>query len=265
MPDITTNFTTVSSGAIGDPAVYNGNLAKTNTAINTVQDNLELLQSDAWNNVVANGLIVTAGTGLQVLVSSGTCYIAGARTVLLAQASATVAASNTNYIYIDTDADIIVNTTGVKPNNSMLLATCVTDSSSVTSVNTFPNERNDGLIPVIFTWIANGNIVPDTYVDGIRTVPYKLRIIKAILTIRESGTAGTTQIDINYGNAGSAPTSIFTSSTKPQLGYSGNDYNNDVRRPDVTTIYSGQILSMDIDTVASNAKDAVVQLVCTLA
>ena len=81
------------------------------------------------------GYVLSAGTGLNVDISAGTCFVNGFEIVSDATQSESVTASQTNYVYLNDDGTFTVNTTGTQPADSLFLGTAVTDGSGVTSVS----------------------------------------------------------------------------------------------------------------------------------
>jgi len=88
------------------------------------------------------GYALSAGTGLNVDISAGTCFVNGFEIVSDATQSESVTASQTNYVYLNDDGTITVNTTGTQPADSLFLGTAVTDGSGVTSVSHVRNIDN---------------------------------------------------------------------------------------------------------------------------
>lgn len=82
-----------------------------------------------------NGYTLSAGTGLNANVSSGTCVVNGYYINSDATQAVSVTASQTNYIWLNEDGTLSSNTTGTNPGNELLLGTAVTDGSGVTSVS----------------------------------------------------------------------------------------------------------------------------------
>lgn len=82
-----------------------------------------------------SGYALSAGSGLNVDISAGSCFINGFHIASDATQSESVTASQTNYVYLNEDGTITVNTTGTQPADSLFLGTAVTDGSGVTSVS----------------------------------------------------------------------------------------------------------------------------------
>jgi len=107
--------------------------------------------ADGWiADVVKSGLNIASPThgDLDVPVNSGVCYIAGHRIKVDGANDITLAPSTTNYVYIQITLDgndnvdvvqLVSNTTGTPPSNSIELARCVTDGSGMTARATTKN------------------------------------------------------------------------------------------------------------------------------
>ena len=117
---------------------------------------------------------------------------------------------------------------------------------------------------ITFIWVLNQRIRTGINQDALRIAPMDLNIIDAKISLIGSGSGGSTIIDINKGDAGVAPTTIFTNqANRPELA-SGSDYGiASSGVPDITTITAGQLVSCDIDQIATgNPTDLIVQLHC---
>lgn len=86
-----------------------------------------------------NGYALSAGSGLNADISAGTCFVNGYQVVSNATQSVAVTASQTNYLYLNDDGTITVNTTGTQPADSLFLGTATADGSGVTSVSHIRN------------------------------------------------------------------------------------------------------------------------------
>ena len=102
-----------------------------------------LSSSRPW---IVSGLVLSAGTGLNVAISAGVAWIDGYYVEWDASAEEAVTGSATNHIWIEltrdvndnvTAVDFVVNTTGVAPTgDNVKLGTATTDGSGVTGVAT---------------------------------------------------------------------------------------------------------------------------------
>ena len=117
---------------------------------------------------------------------------------------------------------------------------------------------------VVFSWVLNQRIRTGTTQDAIRIAHNNLEIVSASISLVSGGIAGQTVIDVNVGNTGSAPTTIFTTQgNRPQVA-GGSDWTIGTSgTPDIVTITAGQIITCDIDEIATgNPTDLTVQLYC---
>jgi hypothetical protein len=95
---------------------------------------------------IVSGLVLSAGTGLNVAISAGVAWIDGYYVEWDASAEEAVTGSATNHVWIEltrdvndnvTAVDFVVNTTGVAPTgDNVKLGVATTDGSSVTGVAT---------------------------------------------------------------------------------------------------------------------------------
>lgn len=108
------------------------------------EDNLALWMKHAIRrNYVYSGFTVpSSSTDLTLEVASGEANISGFRVVIDVPTTVSCTASATNYIYLKlvrdasglvTGAAFEVNTTGIAPDDSVLLAEAITDATTVTS------------------------------------------------------------------------------------------------------------------------------------
>jgi hypothetical protein len=87
-----------------------------------------------FNNGVLNGLEITAGTGLTVNFSTGTWYYNGINYYKVGGIRDSLSANTTNYITAGTTRIIYSRTSPILNDGEILLATVVTNASSVTSI-----------------------------------------------------------------------------------------------------------------------------------
>lgn len=90
-----------------------------------------------------NGYALSAGTGLNVDISAGTCFVNGFEVVSDGTQAEAVTASSTNYVYLNDDGTLTVNTSGTQPSNSLFLGTATTNGSGVTAVSHQKDIAND--------------------------------------------------------------------------------------------------------------------------
>ena len=127
----------------------------------------KLFSQDLLRDYIETGFTVTAGSGLAVNVAIGELRLKGLHVHNTTSESVTgLSANTTNHIYVvlsrDTNSeaeswDFVTNTSGSDPTDSIKIATAVTGSSSVSSVNssiakTSPNDFKD----VYEFWFGDG-------------------------------------------------------------------------------------------------------------
>ena len=100
-----------------------------------IEDSFDLV--GPW---VSTGLVPSAGTGLSVDVTAGAALIGMKVTVASPITIGSLAATNTNHLYLLADGTGTSNTTGTQPAGSVKLGTATTDGTGVTSVDTSPGS-----------------------------------------------------------------------------------------------------------------------------
>ena len=96
-----------------------------------------------------NGYLLSAGTGLNVDISAGTCFVNGYEVVSDGTQIEAVSPNSINYVYLNDDGTLTVNTSGTQPSNSLFIGTATTDGSGVTAVShkkSIANDYNVGII-----------------------------------------------------------------------------------------------------------------------
>ena len=91
---------------------------------------------------VVSGFSLSAGAGLNVSIALGDAVVYGFHINSDGTATEAVAASNTNYVFLNPDGTFTVNTTGTVPTNALQLGTATTDGSGVTAVSHQKNVTN---------------------------------------------------------------------------------------------------------------------------
>lgn len=84
---------------------------------------------------------------------------------------------------------------------------------------------------------------------GLIRLPWDMTVLAGRLIIKEAGDSGTTSIDFEYKRGAGAWTTLF--SVKPQTS-STTDYTLNTGTLSVTSLLSGDLLRMNIDTVQSS-------------
>lgn len=96
-----------------------------------------------------SGYSLSAGTGLNVDIASGTCFVNGFQIVSDGTQVEALSASSTNYVYLNDDGTFTVNTSGTQPANTLLLGTATTDGSGVTAVSHYKAVSNAANVMVV--------------------------------------------------------------------------------------------------------------------
>lgn len=127
----------------------------------------------------------------------------------------------------------------------------------------------------VLRWKIMGVVNDDLEQDGFRVVPLDSVVETVFMSVMQRGKNGTTIIDINKGAPGlSGPgqsayntslSSIYTTQgNRPQIvGLTGSETQNALiwaALPNVLTLNQGNILALDIDQVAPDVMDLVVEL-----
>lgn len=111
----------------------------------------------AWqglNNAIAaggawttEGFDVTVNAGLVIDIAAGEALVNGYHISSDAVQNATMTDNTTNYVWLEPDGTVTVNTTGTNPGNALLLATVVTSGAAIASIT---RESNATTGPYIF-------------------------------------------------------------------------------------------------------------------
>lgn len=82
----------------------------------------------------SEGYDVTVDSGLDIDIAAGEAVVNGYYLSSDATQGATMTDSTTNYVWLEPDGTITVNTTGTNPGSSLLLAKVVTSGGAITSI-----------------------------------------------------------------------------------------------------------------------------------
>lgn len=107
-------------------------------------------------------------------------------------------------------------------------------------------------------WVISGSLSTGTEQAGVFIAPQPLVIEQAYLYCKNAGSAGTTIADINLNGV----TVFTTQANRPQIDYNDPDKKAVSGIPDITGLAEGDIITVDIDQVASGAADLSLVLVC---
>lgn len=108
-------------------------------------------------------------------------------------------------------------------------------------------------------WVISGALSTGTEVGGVWVVPQDLKIKKVWIYCKNTGTAGTTIVDVNRNADGS----IFsTANDRPQLAYDDADKKAESGTLGITTLSEGDLVKVDIDQIATGAENLSIILIC---
>jgi len=131
------NIDDANVSTLSGSKISSGTLTSASFDTNT---NPETRESETIGDLVVNGLIWSATTGLGGTMTAGVAYIGGKRLVVSSVASYTFTASRDTYVYIDNTGSPQYNaqtngaTQPATPANNIIIAKVVTNGSTVTSV-----------------------------------------------------------------------------------------------------------------------------------
>jgi hypothetical protein len=107
-------------------------------------------------------------------------------------------------------------------------------------------------------WYITGSLGTGTEQGGAWIVPQSLTIEKVYIYCKITGSAGSTIVDINKNG-----TTIFTTqANRPTLAYDDADKKAESGTPEVTDLAEGDVVSIDIDQIATGAADLSVIIIC---
>lgn len=212
--------------------------------------------------VVRGDYYVEAGTGLAVKIHGGDA-ISTSDTYRWHEATTTlsVTASSTNYVWLLSEGNFQATTTSATPEaGADLIATAVTDASTVTSVTQKQTylHKAQTLEPIRIR--RKTGAITATETDAAwAIVPFDCYFVSALAHVKKRGTStsGSFVFDINTRGAGvdwsTAGTTIFTSQATDDrrltVGY--NENSDETEDAEVIYFAAGTVLSFDIDAVPS--------------
>ena len=111
----------------------------------------------------------------------------------------------------------------------------------------------------VFRWDINGALATGTEQGGVWIAPRSLTVEAVYLYCKTPGSAGTTIADLNVNGA-----SLWNSTpaNRPQLPYNDADGLVQAGDADLTELSTGDILTLDIDQIATGVADLSIVLVC---
>jgi len=94
--------------------------------------NKAIAAGGAWTT---EGFDVTVDSGLDIDIAAGEAFVNGYWVSSDAVQGATMTDSTTNYVWLEPDGTLTVNTSGSNPGNALLLATVVTSGGAISSIS----------------------------------------------------------------------------------------------------------------------------------
>jgi len=149
---------------------------------------------DFFSEGIKTGFTVSASSGLNVDVASGTAYVKDANNGMFqivsnAIETLTATASSTNYVYLHCDNGsnwLTISTSATVPSDAILLATVVAGASSITSVTNVTSGLPSYVPPgIIVAWSGALGSIPSGWLlcDGNNGTPNLIdRFLQGITT-----------------------------------------------------------------------------------
>lgn len=163
--------------------------------------------------------------------------------------------SNTYYVYWDPSTETYAVSTS-NPGNGSYIVFCQVDWNGSDTLSNLVDLRPWGILtasPIIATVVGavSADIIATLY------FPENFWIDHVGMTLGTTGSAGSTDIDVHIGAAGSSPSSIWSSGTKPTIGNAEANFSTDVGTyPDVLRkVPAGYIGYIEVDAAATGAAD----------
>lgn len=118
--------------------------------INTMSADLEDTMETLFGNNIIEGIVPSAGSGLQVDVTSGIALV-GRKISVNAQSIDIIADSNPGYIFLGQDGNFYVNQSGNSPSGITSFELCqyTSDASSVTNVTESNRDPSQIITPQV--------------------------------------------------------------------------------------------------------------------
>lgn len=246
----------------GKPTLKAGDLADPDQ-MNDAFDGIQAEFEDRMEAHVLNGVISGMDcsiNGTQVDIAAGEAYCDGKRYSGSASVTFSAAdASGTYYIYIDPtdDASPYKKATSDPGAGYLVLATVDWDGSS--TLSNLVDLRPWGLLPAAIRFSVVGALSTGTV--GWQIIERNFWIEDVQILVGTTGTAGNTTVDVHVGDAGAAPSTIWSdASDRPSVAYTDADYSTATSgTPDTNRkATAGQIVQVVLDEVATGASDLAV-------
>lgn len=233
-------------GDVADPA-------QMNAAFDGIQSEFEDRTAAALLDGVVAGMACSIN-GTAVDIGAGQAYVQG----LLFTGGASVAfeasdAAGTYYVYIaSSDPAAPYKKSTAQPGAGNLVLCCVDWDGS--ALSNLVDLRVWGLVPACLRFTVAGTVAAGSI--GYSVVDRPLWIEDVRIMLADTGSAGSTVVDVHVGDSGAAPQSIFADqSRRPELDSSAANFSVAVSGvPDTNRkASSGQVVAVDVDQAATDA------------
>ncbi|MBC7289204.1 MAG: hypothetical protein H5T86_14430 [Armatimonadetes bacterium] len=245
------------AGDLADPA-------QMNAAFDGIQAEFEDRSAAAWLDGVVAGMECSIN-GAAVDIASGSAYVAG----MLFTGGASVGfdesdPAGTYYIYVssaDRASPYRKSLTQPGPGN-VVLCSVQWDGSGLSNL---ADLRPWGLLPTAIRFSVPGAVAAGTI--GYAVLDRDMWIEDVEILLANTGSSGSTVVDVHVGNAGSEPATIFSDqSLRPRLASGAPGYSTaQSGAPDTNRrAAAGQVLRVDVDEAADGATGLAVTIRCRL-
>ena len=222
-----------------------------------IQQEFEDRFGDALFAGVVSGLEPTVST-TSIAVAAGRGYGLGKRYEGGDSITFVAAGAGTYYVYWDASAEALAKGL-TAPDHDDDIGLCMVTWNGTTTLSALVDLRVWGCVPLqLWAVTANGGatvttgrkftipVLVDCWIDFVQVVQ------------SDNGSGSSTIVDVHVGNSGSAPTTIFTTTAnRPSVGNAVADWTVTTSGvPDGTRkLTAGQVLTIEVDQVATNAQD----------
>jgi hypothetical protein len=238
------------------PELHIGDLAdpeQMNAAFDGIQVELEDRSAAAWLDGVVAGLTPSIN-GSAVDIASGQAYVVG----LLFTGGTSVAFESedppgTYYVYIDSgNLQSPYAKSVARPGaGKLVVCTVAWDGSSLSNL---VDMRPWGISPAALHFDLPAQVTEGPMGHAILDRDFWIEDVQVMLA--DTGSEGSTIVDVHVGNAGEMPTTIFSDqSRRPEVASTEPDYSVATSGvPDTNRKASaGQVLEVDVDSAATGA------------
>ncbi|MCD6351691.1 MAG: hypothetical protein J7M26_06195 [Armatimonadetes bacterium] len=232
----------------GDPA----DPAQMNAAFDGLQAEFEDRSQATWLDGVVAGLACSIN-GSAVDIAQGQAYVAGLLFTGGASVDFTGAASGDYWVYLDSAdlADPYKKSTSQPGGGKLLLCQVRWDG---TSLSDLVDLRPWGLQPARLCFSVAGALSAGTVAYAVLDRNFWIEDVRIMLA--DTGSAGTTTVDVHVGDAGAEPATLFSDQARrPSLDSSAAAYSVAASGAPDTNRHAtaGQVVRVDVDSAATDA------------